>query len=121
MKTIKILLLLLAVCSLNRAYAQSFVSPIGFVKTEVNTRKVVAYIEQEVKESYSKLGMNDPLTLRMMEEENLACFKKLIRITNTDLLQNVINTYCEIGMCNYSMILIMYEEQSKASKKTLKW
>jgi hypothetical protein len=101
--------------------AQSFVSPIGFVSNESNKQKVISYIKKQVKDDYSDIGMDDPLTLRMMENENLKAFKELIRVNNTSLLRDVIKTYCEIGMCNYSTILMMYKEQNKASKKTLEW
>ena len=102
-------------------FAQSFVSPIGFVSNETNKQKVIAFIKKQVKDDYSKIGMDDPSTLRMMENENLNAFKKLISVSNTSLLRGVIKTYCDIGMCNYTTILMMYEEQNKASKKTLKW
>jgi hypothetical protein len=65
--------------------------------------------------------MSDPSTLRMMEKENLKAFKELIKVNNKSLLQNVIKTYCSIGMCNYTTILMMYKQQSKDSKETLKW
>ena len=102
-------------------FAQSFVSPINFVSTESNKKKVVSYIQKQVKKDYSAIGMDDPSTLRMMEEENLDAFKELTKVTNTSLLKKVIKTYCDIGMCNYSTILMMYKEQEKASKKTLEW
>ena len=78
-----------------------FVSPIGFTDTETNRSRVVSYIKYQVKKDYSEIGMDDPLTLRMMEEENLKAFQNLIHVANTSLLQRVIDTYCEIGMCNY--------------------
>jgi len=56
-----------------------------------------------------------------MEEEELKSFKQLTEIKNRKLLDSVIATYCEIGMCNYSTILMMYQEQLKASKKELTW
>ena len=102
-------------------FSQSFVSPIGFVENETKKEKVIAFIKKQVKEDYSAIGMDDPLILRMMEKENLDAFKKLTRVTNTSLLKEVIKTYCEIGMCNYSTILMMYNEQNKASKKSLEW
>ncbi len=102
-------------------FAQSFVSPIGFVSNETNKQKVIEFIKKQVKDDYSKIGMDDPSTLRMMENENLNAFKKLTTKSNTTLLRNVIKTYCDIGMCNYTTILMMYEEQNKASKETLKW
>jgi len=102
-------------------FAQSFISPIGFVQNEVNKQKVIEFIKKQVKDDYSAIGMDDPSTLRMMEQENLTAFKNLTKATNTSLLKNVIKTYCEIGMCNYSTISMMYNEQNKASKKTLKW
>lgn len=102
-------------------FAQSFVSPIGFVSNESNKQRVVSFIKKQVKDDYTAIGMDDPVTLRMMEEENLKAFKELITVSNTSLLRDVIKTYCEIGMCNYSTILMMYREQSKASSKSLKW
>ena len=56
-----------------------------------------------------------------MEKENLKAFKELLTATNTTLLSDVIKTYCDIGMCNYVTILMMYKEQEKASNSTLKW
>jgi hypothetical protein len=102
-------------------FSQSFVSPIGFMENETNKQKVIAYIKKQVKEDYSKIGMDDPATLRMMEKENLDAFKKLTKVSNTALLKKVIKTYCEIGMCNYTTILMMYNEQNKASQETLEW
>mgnify|MGYP000707609681 CR=1 FL=1 len=55
------------------------------------------------------------------KEEELKSFKQLTDIKNRKLLDSVIATYCEIGMCNYSTILMMYQEQLKASKKELTW
>lgn len=101
--------------------AQSFVSPIGFVETEENKQKVIAYIQKHVKEEYSKIGMDDPSTLRMMEQANLKAFKELVTVTNTSLLSRVIKTYCDLGMCSYDTILMMYKEENKASKQTLEW
>jgi len=102
-------------------FAQSFVSPIGFIQNETNKERVIAFIKKQVKDDYSAIGMGDPYTLRMMEKENLNAFKELTKVTNTSLLKNAIKTYCEIGMCNYSTILMMYNEQTKASNKTLEW
>jgi len=100
---------------------QSFVSPINFTPTESNKKRVIEYIEKQVKEDYSAIDMDDPSTLRMMEKENLNAFKELTKVKNTGLLNSVIKTYCEIGMCNYSTILMMYNEQNKASKESLSW
>ncbi len=102
-------------------YSQEFVSPINFEETEKNKKAVIDFIKKQVKDDYSAIGMDDPATLRMMEQENLDAFKELTKITNTKLLKEVIKDYCDIGMCNYSTILMMYKEQEKASKKELKW
>ena len=117
-KTILLLGILLFTSNL---FAQSFITPIGFIPNEVNKQRVISYIKKQVKDDYSAIGMDDPSTLRMMEQENLKAFKELTKASNTSLLKNVIKTYCNIGMCNYSTILMMYNEQNKASKKTLKW
>ena len=104
-------------------YSQSYVSPIGFSINESNKNKVIAYIKKDVKATYSAIGMDDPSTLRMMENENLRAFKELLSIRgkNTSLLKKVEKTYCGIGMCNYSTILMMYKEQLRASNEELVW
>jgi len=114
-------LLLILLCLPIIGLGQSFVSPIDYNNTEANQKRVISYIQKNVKETYSLIGMDDPSTLRMMEKENLNAFKELIKISNTSLLQNVIKIYCEIGMCNYSTILMMYREQNKANNETLEW
>jgi len=103
------------------AFSQSFVSPIGFVETEASKADVLAFIKKQVKDDYTKIGMNDPSTLRMMEEENLKAFKELITVTNIPLLKQVMKTYCDIGMCNYTTILMMYKQQNKDSNKSTQW
>ena len=99
----------------------SFVNPITYNESETSKKNVINYIKSNVKKQYSQINMSDPLTLRMMEDENLKAFKRLIHAGNKPLLQKVINQYCAINMCNYVTIKMMYEEQFKASKKTLKW
>ena len=63
--------------------------------------------------------------LRMMEEEELNSFKKLTKAKEEVILNNVIQTYCMNsmleGMCMYATILMMYEEEVKASGKKLTW
>ena len=120
LNTMKKLLLLLMIVPMI-GVGQSFVSPINYVNNETNQKKVISYIQKDVKQTYSAIGMDDPSTLRMMEKENLNAFIELIEVKNTSLLKKVINTYCEIGMCNYSTILMMYKEQNKANNETLGW
>ena len=57
----------------------------------------------------------------MMEKENLKAFKELLKVKNISLLKSVEKSYCDIGMCNYNTILMMYKEQSKAATESLKW
>ena len=57
----------------------------------------------------------------MMEQENLNAFKELLTAKNKSLLKKVEKTYCDIGMCNYSTILMMYKEEERASNKSLEW
>jgi len=99
----------------------AFVHPLDFKNTEVDKEKVLKYIVQNVKDTYSKIGMDSPSTLRMMEAEELDSFKKLSNVTNRTLLDKVIVTYCNIGMCNYSTIWMMYNEESQAEQQELKW
>jgi hypothetical protein len=102
-------------------FSKFFVSPIDFSDTIENRKQVINYIKMQVEENYSAIGMGDPITLRMMEEENLKAFKELTKARNTGLLKNVIKTYSEIGMYDYSTFLMMYNEQLNASNKELEW
>ena len=102
-------------------YGQSFVSPINFIKNETNQNKVIRFIEHNVHKTYTSIGMGDPMTLRMMEKEELRCFKELTNVKNTILLRSVIDQYCNIGMCNYNTILMMYREQDRSTKESLSW
>lgn len=99
----------------------SFVHPLDFRDTEADRDRVLRYIVSNVQETYSKIGMDNPTTLRMMEKEELKAFKDLTKVSDRALLDRVIKTYCDIGMCTYSTILMMYNEESKASDEELKW
>ena len=98
-------------------HSQTFISPINFISNDVNQKKVISFIEKNVYNTYTSIGMGDPSTLRMMEKEELKCFKELTKVSNVDLLKNVINTYCEIGMCNYNTILMFTESKIKQIMK----
>ena len=106
--------------SLN-CFAADFIHPLDFRGTEAEKIAVISFIQENVKETYTKIGMGDASTLRMMEKEELNSFKQLTQIKNRNLLDSVIKKYCDIGMCNYNTILMMYNEQCKASKEKLKW
>ena len=101
--------------------ASGFIHPLDFNGTEAEKAAVISYIQSNVKETYSKIGMDDPVTLRMMEKKELNAFKQLTKATNRNLLDDVIQRYCAIGMCNYTTILMMYNKQLKASSEKLKW
>lgn len=114
--TFCILLLLPEVAS-----AAGFVHPLDFKETKSEKDNVINYIKNGVKETYTKIGMGDPSTLRMMEKKELEDFKKLTKVKNRKILDNVISTYCKIGMCNYNTIYMMYNKQLEASKESLDW
>ena len=101
--------------------AGSLVHPLDFRGSDAEKKRVISFIQQSVKETYTAIGMGDPSTLRMMENEELKSFKQLTKVKNRNLLDSVINQYCSIGMCNYNTILMMYREQEKASEKKLQW
>jgi hypothetical protein len=105
--------------SVSFAQTSGFIHPLDYkVKDK---QKVLDFIKMNVKETYTKIGMGDPLTLRMMEKGELDAFKELTKVKNRELLDKVITTYCEMGMCTYTTILMMYKEQLKASTETLDW
>lgn len=119
-KTICLTLILFLLSSVT-VFAANFFHPAEFTGTEADKKQVLAFIEQDVKERYSKIGMGDPSTLRMMEKNELDAFKQLTKVTNRELLDNVIKQYCNIGMCNYDTILMMFNEQNKAANEKLSW
>ncbi len=119
MKRALALIILLLVCAV--AFSDDFIHPLDFRGTEPEKKAVIAFIEKYVKDTYTKLGMGDPATLRMMEKEELEAFKKLTGAKNRKLLDEMIRTYSAIGMGTYSTIFMMYEEQLKASQESLSW
>jgi len=114
------IMLVFLLVSMN-SFASGLIHPLDFKGTEREKNKVIEQIKIDVKKTYSQIGMGDPFTLRMMEKEELKSFKKLTKVTNRKLLDTVIGQYCSLGMCNYNTILMMYNEQNKASKEELAW
>lgn len=113
----------LSICSM---YSANFINPNTFKGTELEKQQVLSYIKENAKETYEAIGMGDPSTLRMMEAEELKSFKSLVSVENKELLNSVIKQYCDIGMCNYSTISMMYKgimyiEQYSDSKKETTW
>ncbi len=119
MKKIYVILILCLTTSF--LFAQEFINPLSFTGTEAEKQAVIEYIQKNVKETYTAIGMGDPSTLRMMENEELKAFKELTKVKNKALLANVIATYCNIGMCSYSTFLMIYNEQLNASQQSLNW
>ena len=70
-------------------------------------------------------GMCTNSLLGMMEEEELNSFKKLTKAKEEVILNNVIQTYCQNSMledmCTYGTILMMYEDEVRASGEKLSW
>ncbi len=114
------LIIFLIISSLT-VFAERFVHPLDFTGSDKDKQAVITYIKKNVKDTYTAIGMGDPATLRMMENEELNAFKQLTKATNRTLLDEVIQTYCNIGMCSYTTILMMYDEQLKASQQQLSW
>lgn len=103
------------------AFGASFVDPGAFKGSASEKEQVVAWIKYNIKEEYSAIGMDDAMTLRMMETEDLNAFKELTQVDDKELLKRVIKDYTSIGMDTYNVIWMMYQEQKKASNKTLSW
>ena len=118
---IKFLALLFAAVFPLAGLAAGIIHPLDFKGSDDEKAKVIAQIKASVKETYTEIGMGDSLTLRMMEKEELNSFKKLTKVKNRNLLDSVIDQYCSIGMCNYNTILMMYNEQNRASQQELEW
>ena len=71
-------------------FAADFVHPLDFKGTEDEKQKVIAYIKENVKETYSRIGMDSPSTLRMMEQEELDSFKQLMKAENSTFLNSAV-------------------------------
>ena len=119
--TMKIIITIFLFFISGNLFSQTFISPINFVSSDENQNRVISFIEKNVYETYTSIGVGDPSTLRMMEKEELKSFKELTKVTNISLLRNVIKTYCSFGLCNYNTILMMYKEQEKSSNEKLSW
>jgi len=75
----------------SNSFASGFIHPLDFSGTEPDKSAVISYIQSNVKATYSKIGMGDPSTLRMMENEELKAFKQLTRVTNEVFHNWIIN------------------------------
>lgn len=102
-----------------------FVHPLDFDGSDAQKEKVISIIKDQTKQTYCESGIDlcQDSTLRMMEENEMKSFKKLLAATDRKVMDKVIATYCKgpVGMCNYSTISMMYDNEMKASKKTLSW
>lgn len=107
--------------SISLVNANDLIHPLDFKDTKAAKEKVMQFIVNGVKETYTKIGMGSPSMLRMMEKEELSSFKKLTKVENRKLLDSIITQYCNIGMCNYNAILMMYNNENEALKKKLDW
>lgn len=106
---------------MRNTFDKYFVDPISYQDTPENRKRVIDYIKLEVKETYSSIGLGDPMTLRMMEKKNLEAFKALIEVKNKVLLKSVIKEYSDIGFYDYSSYLMMYNAQLDALNTNLSW
>jgi hypothetical protein len=108
----KYIILFILVMVTANVYAGDFIHPLDFKGTQAEKDAVISYIQENVKKTYSSIGMGDATTLRMMEKDELENFKKLTQITDRALLDRTIKKYCDIGMCTYSTIIMMYNEET---------
>ena len=53
------------------SFAADLVHPLDFTGTNEEKVKVIEQIKVRVRQTFSKLGMDDNITLRMMEKEEL--------------------------------------------------
>ncbi|MGL5062403.1 MAG: hypothetical protein ACRC62_20695 [Microcoleus sp.] len=98
-----------------------FVDPRTFANTPEERQMVVDYITADTYHRYTRIGMGDPSTLRAMERENLASFRKLAAAKDPQLLGEVVNRYCQIDMCDYHTIWMMYHKELSDKADSLQW
>jgi hypothetical protein len=116
-----LIFIVLIIFSTSISYAYRLIHPLKFNGTESEKKIVIEYIVENVKKTYTAIGMDDSTTLRMMEKEELKNFKALTRAKNRGMLDRVIQTYCSIGMCDYSTIKMMYDQEMKSAGEELNW
>jgi hypothetical protein len=92
----------------------SFVHPLDFKGTEFEMQNVKKYIKNNMNNTYSKIGMNSWSIKRKMEKEEINAFNNLTKVKDRELLDRVIKTSYEIGMCNYTTILMLYDKELNA-------
>lgn len=69
---------------------EGFVHPSNFGDTPSERESAIAFIKSNVQKTYSEIGLDDPMTLRMMENEELRAFKALRTVADKTLLDEVI-------------------------------
>lgn len=118
-------LLILGLC-LTPAFAfAKFINPMEFDGSDAQKNEVIQFITDNVHKMYCEgaVDMCQDATLRMMERQELASFKKATEATDKKIMKKVIQTYCEgpVDMCSYSTIVMMYQQNLKASQQKLEW
>ncbi|UIJ37104.1 hypothetical protein LWC08_10205 [Desulfobaculum bizertense] len=119
MKKISLTLLFLWICT--PVFAANFINPIGFTPNKENKAAVVEFVQQNTRQSAAVVGIDSESTLRMMEQQNLNAFKKLVSAQDKATLKRVIKNCHQIGINDYSTIYMMYEQEIKAKSKSLQW
>ena len=118
------IIIFLVIFLLSKNALADFVHPMIFDE-KTQKEEVLNYIKDHVKKDYcsGSIDMCNHSTLRMMEQQNLDSFKKLMQAQDKKIMDKVIEDYCSatLDMCSYSTILMMYEQNLKASKKELEW
>ena len=129
MKKLSLYIFLVLMFLSKSSIAKNIPHPMEFNGSDKEKKNVIAFIESNIHEIYCENELlKDMCTntlLRVMEEEELNAFKKLIKAKDKTILNKIIQTYCKNplieGMCMYSLILTMYEEGVKASGQKLTW
>ena len=103
------------------AFSSELIHPLDFKGTEKEKLKVVAFIANYVKVSATALGMDNPEMLKLMESSELKSFQDLTHSSDRKTLDKAINESCSIGICIYSMISMMYNQELVNSNKKLSW
>jgi hypothetical protein len=113
----KVICLFVFLIFASTGFCQSFVNPIGFVETDSSKAKVIAFIKKQAQNEYAQVGGDQ--SLKTMENASLRAFKKLTKVTNTTLLNQMIKKYAETELYpDYRTILVEYKQQNHAN---LKW
>lgn len=102
-------------------YKNGFIHPMDFKNTDEDKQQVIQFIKAKTKQNLELIGAYNNTNARMMEKEQLACFKELIHAKDRDIMNGVINNLLLIDGLDYINLKLMYDQEVQAGNEELTW